>query len=656
MPDVSVFWNSYAHQNTLFALFHAIVGLIAIVTLIRHFVLLSQLRARIASRPHITELEAQQEFEEAQHLVPVYDACSNFFVLIGLLGTIVGFFKALQQTHGVDVKSISPAMATSGFGIFWALLLGLFVWLTVEPAINSIQASHRSRVSDTLLKYGLEQLAQKYDNAIQQVKDLVSSTTLQLSQSFTGSTQAFISATDKLAKAATDLADSAQYSQAAFKKTIDKANETVAQVDSIFALTTVLPEKVVTALTVFSEQQAKKLDSFSTSLVRQFEELAHTFAEHLKEVSGVPAVLRDELEQAHQAYLVEFGNVAQRASQETSQSLQLWQSSFQTMLDLEKQHFEQMVAETARLYEETRGISASLKQEIRGARNEFEEAHLLYLTRLTELFQSSSQDVSRRFELWQGSLQTMLDLQKQHFDQMTAETTRLYTEARGVPVSLEEQMKRWTETYRSVLQQQQEADLALIRSQVAQVSLDAAREVQKTALQLESKTREFVKDREEIYQQETQIIRDTLSSLLNSVQRDLHSIKSEITGSLAQLPEDVRTETTHIQVQVKDMVQEMQSCGASLVSGAEASTSQLNALVTATQILNAALVRLTSSLEKSENIEPVLREIRDGIKAQQTTITGLIGALHENRNDTAEKVNVPTRRNGRSYFSWPWKR
>jgi hypothetical protein len=193
-------------------------------------------------REHALPLRAITEPEIRKFLYPVekfdsyFDLCSSCFILIGLIGTIVGFFRALPLLNSpqYDFHNFQQALANSGFGIIWSILLSV-----------GVAAHHRyfiapviERVQD---KVSVDQLAQSLAQALDKFGGQI---TANLSVGLTH----FSSGATQVAAAASRLSEAAQSAGKSFSASTQQVAEAARKVDEVLQRTVKIPEETALGL------------------------------------------------------------------------------------------------------------------------------------------------------------------------------------------------------------------------------------------------------------------------------------------------------------------------------------------------------------------------------------------------------------------------
>ena len=302
----SAFFDAYLHFG--FWILHAVIGIVAAVAWVRHRAELARLIRHVEDRPVIGDAEARREVDNVERFNSYYDFCANAFILVGLFGTIFGFFTgmakpSLETGELVRFDQVKPALATSAFGLVWAVLLNLITRVTVERRMDHIRSLYAGKVSDSSLRSVLVDIGDKYAQSIAKVQDTIEAVNHRLEQVFQSGTTNFADASNKLADAAHELqqssAESAKtFSDAAgvFQKSFDKASKTASRLDQVTNRVADLPETVAHELLGFSRHHADAMAELSAKLGGQFDAFATRIVSSLAATAGLPESLANENE------------------------------------------------------------------------------------------------------------------------------------------------------------------------------------------------------------------------------------------------------------------------------------------------------------------------------------------------------------------------
>lgn len=307
----------------------------------------------------ISESEVRKLVYPIERFDSLFDFCSSSFILVGLIGTITGFFRTLPQLTdpNYNFSDLRQALATSGFGIAWAILLNLILVLYQRFAVSPL-------VQRLLEKVSVDQLAQSLAESLERFSG-------QIAGELQKSLSAFTAATTRAGYAASQLAEASKASGANYQEAMGKAAESAARIHEVFDQVMRLPEATSTSLD-------KSLEVFRTAI---------------QEVLTKTRAMAEEASQRQKETLNEVVNGVSSKYSEATNALISEQTKF--VLETAAQHkraVHDVRTETIHIMEESnRDFAVSLKRELKGLTASIGEA----VAKLTEGATHLSQSIDR---------------------------------------------------------------------------------------------------------------------------------------------------------------------------------------------------------------------------------------------------------------------
>ncbi len=277
-------WREYLGQSPLFWGLHLAIGAVTLFWGLRHGIVLLSIRRRAAGGEPVSDQEVAKHTAHAASYLPAYEYLSSAFVLVGLLGTIYGFFTGLSQNtaKAFDTSTVSPALVTSGFGIVWALLTGLGAsvmerWGSGVPRWFATVASPQQVFAE--VGAGMNE---RLDRVVAAMAGLTAS----FQSAFEGGSTRFSESAHEMAQTAKELRQSVDAASGSFNKSMQQAATTCDRIDAVLARTSELPAKVSASIEKFSEEHRTKLDALSMQIAGRLDEAIRRLDEAGRVVAG----------------------------------------------------------------------------------------------------------------------------------------------------------------------------------------------------------------------------------------------------------------------------------------------------------------------------------------------------------------------------------
>lgn len=220
----------YFQASNPFFLAHLLTWAVALDLLWKMHSTARGVGGQVAPLRRIADSEVRKFSYPIEKFDAPFDFCSGCFILIGLIGTITGFFRALPHLSDpqYDFHDFRQALATSAFGIVWAIVLNLVLVSYQRFFVAPLMQGMLEKVSVDQLAQSLAQSLEKFGSQI--------ATELQkgLSDFSFGATRV-ADATQKLASAADVLGNN-------LTQATKQAEGAAAKVSDVLAKVVKLPE------------------------------------------------------------------------------------------------------------------------------------------------------------------------------------------------------------------------------------------------------------------------------------------------------------------------------------------------------------------------------------------------------------------------------
>lgn len=285
--------DSYFTATNPLALLHAVIWVAAIGAGLFWHRQVRRLRQTSATVRAINESECKRLAYPVEKFDAVFDFCASAFILIGLVGTILGFLNAVPHLRepAYDFSHFRAALAVSAFGIAWSILLHAAVALyriaVVAPVLELLQS-----------RQSAEQLATMLAEALGDV-------TADIASKLGAGLSSFVVATNRLEGATTALAVSASGAGETFKEASEDLTRSAAAIVDLHNEIRGLPASIADRLketmdehtvgmrNAFAEQRqdlAHAREVTRTALDRYFEATHERFVQQLeREVEAATA-------------------------------------------------------------------------------------------------------------------------------------------------------------------------------------------------------------------------------------------------------------------------------------------------------------------------------------------------------------------------------
>lgn len=584
----SAFFDAYLQFG--FWILHAVIALVAAGAWVRHQGELTRLTRHVEDRPAIGDAEARREVENVERFNSYYDFCANAFILVGLFGTIYGFFTgmakpSLETGELVRFDQVKPALATSAFGLVWAVVLNLITRVTVERRTDHIRSLYPGKVSDSSLRSVLVDIGDKYAQSIAKVQDTIEAVNHRLEQVFQSGTTNFADASNKLADAAHELQRSSTesaktFSDAAgvFQKSFDKAAKTASRLDQVTNRVADLPETVAHELLGFSKHHADAMAELSAKLAGQFDAFAARIVSSLAAAAGLPESLGNEMRAAHAEYL--------RALSESQERFAL------TQADIER--------------------------------------------RLNETAQSHSQAT-------EAAVKASADQATKVLDAVDA----LLKEVQEVPQTLRSHLEQMMEKHSQVLEAQHQVHIQKVNEIVSALKVSAVRELETARQSLEQKGEALRSIYEQAYQEERERVQIQVKALLREIDNFLLGLQKEVLAAVEGAPDIMSAHAAGVRNEMERLSTSVRDCAAELKVSAGAMTEGLRSLHEDSTSLSPAAADLRSAIAAAARSAG-----QDGSGREQVAVLVEIRSLLQNTGTARPVGNHTTAKKKKSGTVW----
>jgi hypothetical protein len=429
-----------AYFEFYFWLLHVMIACIAVVVLIRHAMMLRQIKKSINAREVVSDADMRLEIEVAQSYSSYYELFSNSFILVGLFGTMYGFFAAMAnpvQETGILIgfDQIRPALATSAFGLVWAILLNATTRFTVERKTDQLRSLYRGKTSEHALEAVLKSIADKYSETVLQMRESILAVDKRLSEVFQTGSVNFADAAKRLADAATELQKSTVdsgtvFSKAAtvFQQSFERAASTADRLHKVTNRIIDLPEAISRQYVTFSQQHNEAMTQFSADLSGQFEQFVSRVLTSLASTAELPRLIGKEMRDVHEDYVAVVSEELEqfsRAEVKMENRLEASAGAFAATAALLAQSNNESATKLLIAFETLLGAVREVPSALRGElhnvtadyRTKLEEQHKLHIQKLNELVTMLTVVAEREIEKGRQSLEARGDELRSVYEQ-----------------------------------------------------------------------------------------------------------------------------------------------------------------------------------------------------------------------------------------------
>jgi hypothetical protein len=389
---------NYFRLANPFLIAHIVIWTTAVYLIFKLQKELDRLKKWSADRRSLTQPELLKFSHRWTQFDHYFELCSSSFILVGLIGTITGFFNAVPHFSDpvYDFRDFRGALAISGFGIVWSIVLSVALALLHEYRIAPLMQKVYEKVS-------VDELAQTLAHALDEFGGQIT-TQLQkaltdftrgaarmdgaasgLSRACDAAAQSFSAATTQAAQAASSIGEILNRTASLPQQTIDGFNEACArflasqqqqakaQMDALGALVEQDKTSLQSELRAISSEYGRSVDELTKShselrnrrqvqLEADLTEARSQFAKALAGENGtLAAVLSSTI-----AELREFVREATHSvssSYEVANNVKVQQTEFLQQVQHAFSIFSDSIAQQARdVHYVVESLSAALKQ------------------------------------------------------------------------------------------------------------------------------------------------------------------------------------------------------------------------------------------------------------------------------------------------------
>ncbi|HTU44226.1 MAG TPA: hypothetical protein VMF91_04155 [Bryobacteraceae bacterium] len=534
MPhEIADFFKAYLSFD--FWILHALIATIALGVLIRHVFALRELKQKVDARKTITSDKARRDIETLDIYGSYYDSCSNAFILVGLLGTMYGFYLGMphkgDSAASISFEQIKPALATSAFGIIWAILLNLITRATVDLQTDRLRATYSRKANEFSLEQTLTFISEKYNESILQVGATVKSVNENLATVFNTGTTNFSDASSKLADAAKALQDSSAesakvFSGAAkvFRESFENAAGTASRLDEVINRIIQLPETVSRQLEEFSRKHTAAMAEGAKSLSERFEALVNQLLNSLTAITQIPGILSQNLKSAHAEYV-------------------------------------SVVAGSLETFKQTQAVVRE------------------HLKRSAEEFRATMQETT--------------ELQTRRSESFLEKLEILIIGVQGLPEQIRDRMYEIIEQHRAALEQQNKADLQSLKDMMSSLVTVSTREIEGARQKLVLSGEELRDSYIQAYKNEAELVRKEMETLFHDVERFLQQLQKDLEKAIIGAPDSITKRTES----VRDVIEKLTEAAADSASALNASVERISTGLSVLGESTKALAPAVSGLE-----------------------------------------------------------
>lgn len=307
----------YFELSNLFFISHLFVWAFALYCFWELHRSIGTVSHQAASLRAISESEVHKYAYLVEKFDLYFDFFSGCFILVGLIGTITGFFRALPHLSDAqyDFGDFRQALATSGFGIVWAITLNLILAAHHRFRIAPLMQSLHSKVS-------VDQLAQSLAESLERFGGQI---TLELRKGLTD----FSAGAMNVAEATSRLARAADSISSTFSESTRQAADASAKIGQLLERITRLPEQTAQNLVKTYQDLTAFQSEALAEQKRNFERLAEANRNGL---AGDVSALAAKYHETAEELVKEQVTMSRRNAEDFQKSLQQFQKDFGTRL------------------------------------------------------------------------------------------------------------------------------------------------------------------------------------------------------------------------------------------------------------------------------------------------------------------------------------